>query len=64
LAELAAYSPCPSGKNQFDEKSKGSLEAGKLAGIVVLSRDIFNIDPVQIGDTRVDLTIFRWSRHL
>lgn len=42
---------------QFDEKIKGSLEAGKLADLVVLSRDIFHIDPVQIQDTRVDLTI-------
>jgi predicted amidohydrolase YtcJ len=43
---------------EFDEKSKGSLEPGKLADVVILSRDIFNIDPVQIEDTRVDLTIF------
>jgi predicted amidohydrolase YtcJ len=42
---------------QFDEKEKGSLEAGKLADMAVLSRDIFHIDPVQIEDTRVDLTI-------
>jgi hypothetical protein len=43
---------------QFDDKSKGSLEPGKLADLVVLSRDIFHIDPVQIEDTHVDLTIF------
>ena len=43
---------------QFDEKIKGSLEPGKLADLVVLSRDIFHIDPVQIEDTHVDLTIF------
>lgn len=43
---------------QFDEKRKGSLEAGKLADLVVLSQDIFNIDPVEIEKTRVDLTIF------
>jgi hypothetical protein len=43
---------------QFDEKTKGSLEPGKLADLVVLSRDIFHIDPVQIEDTHVDLTIF------
>ncbi|WP_263366589.1 amidohydrolase [Edaphobacter bradus] len=43
---------------QFDEKVKGSLEPGKLADLVVLSRDIFHIDPVEIQNTRVDLTIF------
>ena len=43
---------------QFDEKIKGSLEPGKLADLVVLSRDIFHIDPVQIEGTHVDLTIF------
>ena len=43
---------------QFDEKIKGSVEAGKLADLVVLSQDIFNIDPVEIGKTRVDVTIF------
>jgi predicted amidohydrolase YtcJ len=43
---------------QFDEKIKGSLEGGKLADLVVLSQDIFNIDPVEIENTRVDLTIF------
>jgi predicted amidohydrolase YtcJ len=42
---------------QFDEKIKGSLEPGKLADLVVLSRDIFHIDPVEIQNTRVDLTI-------
>ncbi len=42
---------------QFDEKIKGSLEPGKLADLVVLSRDIFHIDPVEIQNTTVDLTI-------
>jgi predicted amidohydrolase YtcJ len=43
---------------QFDEKSKGSLESGKLADLAVLSQDIFHIEPVQIENTHVDLTIF------
>jgi hypothetical protein len=43
---------------QFDEKQKGSLESGKLADIAVLSRDIFHIDPIEIENTRVELTIF------
>jgi hypothetical protein len=43
---------------QFDDKIKGSLERGKRADLAVLSQDIFHIDPVQIQNTRVDLTIF------
>jgi predicted amidohydrolase YtcJ len=43
---------------QFGEKSKGSLEPGKLADLAVLSQDIFHIDPVQIENTHVDLTVF------
>jgi hypothetical protein len=42
---------------QFDEKIKGSLEPGKLADLVVLSRDIFHIDPVEIQNTAVDFTV-------
>jgi len=41
----------------FQERIRGSIEAGKLADLAVLSRDIFAIDPVEIADTKVDLTI-------
>jgi hypothetical protein len=37
---------------------KGSLRAGKVADLVVLSRDIFSIDPMDIADTSVELTVF------
>lgn len=40
-----------------EEKIKGSLEPGKLADLVVLSDDIFHIDPAAIESTKVDLTI-------
>jgi predicted amidohydrolase YtcJ len=40
------------------EAVKGSLEPGKLADLAVLSQDIFHIDPVEIQNTRVDLTLF------
>jgi hypothetical protein len=43
---------------QFDDQIKGSLEPGELADLAVLSQDIFHIDPVQIQNTHVDLTIF------
>jgi predicted amidohydrolase YtcJ len=42
----------------LEESRKGSIEPGKLADMVVLSEDIFNIDPVEIQNTKVDLTIF------
>jgi predicted amidohydrolase YtcJ len=42
---------------EFEEKIKGSIEVGKLADMVVLSDDIFHIDPVRIQDTKVDTTI-------
>lgn len=36
----------------------GSISTGKLADMIVLDQDIFNIDPDAITDTRVDMTIF------
>jgi len=42
----------------FDEKVKGTLVPGYLADFVVLSRDIFAIDPVEIERTKVDITVF------
>jgi predicted amidohydrolase YtcJ len=39
------------------EAVKGTLAPGKLADMVVLSRDILAIDPVEIADVRVDTTI-------
>jgi predicted amidohydrolase YtcJ len=41
----------------FEEKLKGTIEAGKLADIVVFSDDLLEIDPDRILDTKVDLTI-------
>jgi len=42
----------------FDEKTKGSIEAGKLADMVVISEDLFQIAPSAIGQAHVDVTIF------
>jgi hypothetical protein len=41
----------------FDDGIKGSIEPGKLADLVVLSDDIFTMDPAHIGDTRLLMTI-------
>ena len=39
------------------EKVKGTLEPGKLADLIVLDKDLLTIDPIQILDTKVDITI-------
>ena len=41
----------------FEEGLKGSLAPGKLADVVVLSRDILTVDEEEIPGTRVLLTI-------
>jgi predicted amidohydrolase YtcJ len=42
---------------EFQENAKGTLARGKLADLVMLSHDIFAIDPNQIEKTRVILTV-------
>jgi len=39
------------------EKEEGSLEAGKLADLIVVDRDLFKIEPSEIGKTVVLLTM-------
>jgi hypothetical protein len=39
------------------EKTEGSLEPGKLADLIVLSQDLFKIEPHQIAKTEVLLTM-------
>ncbi|HEX2520936.1 MAG TPA: amidohydrolase family protein, partial [Terriglobia bacterium] len=41
----------------FDENKSGSIEVGKLADLVVLDRDIFNIPSGTIAQARVQYTI-------
>jgi len=38
---------------EFQEKEKGSITVGKLADIVMLSDDLFTIDPAKIRDVKV-----------
>jgi predicted amidohydrolase YtcJ len=42
---------------EFQEKEKGSITAGKLADMVLLSDDIFSIAPEKIRDVKVEKTI-------
>jgi predicted amidohydrolase YtcJ len=41
---------------EFQEKEKGSITPGKLADMVLLSDDIFTIDPVTIRDVKIMTT--------
>jgi predicted amidohydrolase YtcJ len=42
---------------EFAESVKGSLTVGKLADLVILDRDIFNIAPAEIEKVKVTLTV-------
>ena len=42
---------------EFQDKEKGSLTPGKLADLVILSDDIFSIDPKLIHNVQVETTI-------
>jgi predicted amidohydrolase YtcJ len=42
---------------EFAEKNKGTLEPGKLADVVVLTHDIFSIDPAEIQQASAVHTI-------
>ncbi len=42
----------------FEENIKGSIEAGKLADLIVLNNDILTIDPIKIKDAEVVITVF------
>lgn len=41
----------------YEEKIKGSIEAGKLADLVVLSEDLRKIEPSEIKDVKVEMII-------
>lgn len=41
----------------YREKEEGSIEAGKLADLIMLSQNIFEVDPSRISETSVVLTI-------
>jgi predicted amidohydrolase YtcJ len=60
LAVKAAIDAYTSGAAwaSFDEQRKGTIEAGMLADLVVLSDDIFNSPASRLASTTVEITIF------
>ncbi len=53
---VRAYTATPA-YAEFAEREKGALDPGKLADLVVLSQDIFHINPDDIPKTKVVYTI-------
>jgi predicted amidohydrolase YtcJ len=42
----------------FEERSKGTIEPGRVADIVVLTQDVTRIEPIKLHETRVAMTVF------
>jgi predicted amidohydrolase YtcJ len=40
------------------DRNMGSLTPGKWADMIVLDRDIFEVDPMEIADAQVEMTVF------
>jgi predicted amidohydrolase YtcJ len=53
---LTAYT-LGSAKAGFMDEKVGTLEVGKYADMVVLSQDLFRLDPVDFPGVQVDLTV-------
>lgn len=54
---IRAYTLNAAYLNRLDDRT-GSIEAGKLADLIVLDRNLFRIDPQEISEARVLLTLF------
>jgi predicted amidohydrolase YtcJ len=58
LAEAIDATTCWPAYAAGEESYRGSIAAGKVADLVVLSRNIFALEPMEILGTNVDLTVF------
>ena len=57
MDQAVEYYTLGSAYAEFAETRKGSITAGKLADLVILSKDVFNVPPREILDTRPVLTM-------
>ncbi|MGH9524742.1 MAG: amidohydrolase, partial [Terriglobales bacterium] len=66
LAEAIEAYTMGSAYAEFQDQVKGSITPGKLADIVIVSDDLFKMDPKNIRDAQVDTTIMGgkvvWTR--
>jgi hypothetical protein len=54
---VRGYTTAPAAFYGQSDKT-GTLTPGKRADMIVLDRDIFEVDPMEIADARVEMTIF------
>ena len=54
---IAAFTINAAYVNSHDDRT-GSIETGKLADLIVIDRNLFEIDPREISETEVLLTLF------
>jgi hypothetical protein len=57
LAETIDAYTCWPAYAAREEGYRGSIAAGKVADLVLLSQDIFAVEPMEILKTHVDLTV-------
>jgi predicted amidohydrolase YtcJ len=57
VAETIRTSTINGAYASFEEKTKGTLEPGKLADLVVLTRDPFHADPGKLIEIKVERTM-------
>ena len=66
LAEAIEAYTMGSAYAEFQDQVKGSITPGKLADIVIVSDDLFKMDPKNLRDAQVDVTILGgkvvWNR--
>lgn len=57
LEQAVEFYTLGSAYSEFTDHEKGTLEPGKLADFVVLDKDIFNIAPKELLQTKVKMTV-------
>ncbi len=58
LAESIAAYTISGAYLSFDEQQRGSIEVGKLADLVVLEKNLFDVPELEIHEVRTDMTVF------
>ena len=58
LAQALSSYTLGSAYGSFRDRDLGTIEIGKLADLVVIDRDLFQIDPEKILDAKIILTVF------